>query len=71
MAPSPRRTSTALTSQQDEVLYSVRPDPLDASARWLSDLSATWDRRLNALKQAAEAPNRVTTGSRSTEGADG
>jgi len=54
-----------------EVLYSVRPDPLDASARWLSDLSATWDRRLNALKRAAEAPNRVTTGSRSTEGADG
>jgi len=38
-----------------EVLYSVRPDPLDASARWLADLSATWDRRLNALKRAAEA----------------
>jgi DNA-binding transcriptional ArsR family regulator len=40
-----------------EVLYSVRPDLLDASARWLADLSATWDRRLNALKRAAEAPD--------------
>jgi len=38
-----------------EVLYSVRPDPLDASARWLADLSAAWDRRLDALKRAAEA----------------
>jgi DNA-binding transcriptional ArsR family regulator len=37
-----------------EVLYSARPDPLDASARWLADLSAAWDRRLNALKRAAE-----------------
>ncbi len=38
-----------------EVLYAARRDPLDASARWLADLSATWDRRLNALKHAAEA----------------
>ena len=38
-----------------EVLYSVRPNPLDASARWLADLSAAWDRRLNAFKRAAEA----------------
>ncbi|MBA2694274.1 MAG: winged helix-turn-helix transcriptional regulator [Actinobacteria bacterium] len=38
-----------------EVLYAARRDPLDASARWLADLSATWDRRLNALKRAAEA----------------
>jgi len=37
-----------------EVLYSARPDPLDASARWLADLSAAWDRRLDALKQAAD-----------------
>src|SRR6266536_2726368 len=42
-----------------EVLYAVRPDPLDASARWLAELSATWDRRLNALKRAAEAPDRT------------
>lgn len=37
-----------------EVLYSVRTGPLDASARWLAELSAAWDRRLNALKRAAE-----------------
>ena len=37
-----------------EVLYSVHRGPLDASARWLADLAATWDRRLNALKRAAE-----------------
>jgi DNA-binding transcriptional ArsR family regulator len=37
-----------------EVLYSARPDPLDASARWLAGLSATWDSRLRALKRAAE-----------------
>ena len=37
-----------------EVLYTAQRQPLDASARWLADLSATWDRRLNALKQAAE-----------------
>jgi len=39
-----------------EVRYAVRRAPLDASARWLSDLAATWDRRLLALKQAAESP---------------
>lgn len=38
-----------------EVLYRVRRDPLDHSARWLADLSAAWDRRLDALKRAAEA----------------
>ena len=37
-----------------EVLYQVRPQPLDASARWLAELAATWDRRLNAIKRAAE-----------------
>lgn len=39
-----------------EVRYEVRPEPLDASARWLADLAATWDRRLSALKRAAETP---------------
>lgn len=37
-----------------EVLYSARPDPLDASARWLASLSAGWDARLGAVKRAAE-----------------
>ncbi len=38
-----------------EVLYTARTEPLDASARWLADLSSSWDRRLHALKRAAEA----------------
>jgi DNA-binding transcriptional ArsR family regulator len=46
-----------------EVLYRVRPEPLDASARWLSDLANAWDRRLAALKRVAEstddAPKRT------------
>lgn len=38
-----------------EVRYQVQPARLDASARWLADLAATWDRRLNALKRLAES----------------
>ena len=42
-----------------EVLYSARPEALDASARWLADKAAAWDRRLDALRRAAEAaPDR-------------
>ncbi|TDC67627.1 ArsR/SmtB family transcription factor [Streptomyces hainanensis] len=37
-----------------EVLYRVRPAPLDASARWLDALSASWHRRLAAPNQAPE-----------------
>jgi DNA-binding transcriptional ArsR family regulator len=39
-----------------EVRYEVRSDPLDVAARWLTDLSATWDRRLSTLKGDAEDP---------------
>jgi DNA-binding transcriptional ArsR family regulator len=45
-----------------EVLYRVRPQRLDASARWLADLAAAWDRRLTALKRAAEAPQATGGG---------
>lgn len=38
-----------------EVRYRVQPTMLDASARWLADLAATWDRRLTMLKRLAEA----------------
>jgi DNA-binding transcriptional ArsR family regulator len=38
-----------------EVLYSVRSDELDRSARWLRELSAEWDARLATIKTAAEA----------------
>lgn len=39
-----------------EVRYQARPARLAASARWLTELAARWDRRLDALKRAAEAP---------------
>jgi DNA-binding transcriptional ArsR family regulator len=38
-----------------EVRYSVRPAGLDATTRWMSSLAADWDRRLAAIKRAAEA----------------
>ncbi|GLY66347.1 ArsR/SmtB family transcription factor [Amycolatopsis taiwanensis] len=38
-----------------EVLYRVRPEPLDTSAQWLAERAAAWDRRLNAIKRAADA----------------
>lgn len=37
-----------------EVLYQVETDSLEASALWMADLAATWDRRLTALKRVAE-----------------
>lgn len=41
-----------------EVKYSVRPEALDATARWMSSLAADWDRRLAKIKLAAEAAER-------------
>ena len=41
-----------------EKLFHVETDSLEASARWMADLAATWDRRLQALKRNAEGlPN--------------
>lgn len=37
-----------------EVRYTVRPDALDATARWMSALASEWDRRLAAIKRIAE-----------------
>jgi len=37
-----------------EVLFSVRPEPLDAAARWMASVAAEWDARLAALKRLAE-----------------
>lgn len=44
-----------------EVLYQVRPEPIGVSARWLADRAAAWDRRLAAIKRAAEAPTNHAT----------
>jgi DNA-binding transcriptional ArsR family regulator len=41
-----------------EVRYSVRPEALDATARWMAALAAEWDRRLAKIKRAAEAAER-------------
>jgi DNA-binding transcriptional ArsR family regulator len=38
-----------------EVLYEVRPRELERSARWLDDVAAGWERRLAAIKDAAES----------------
>jgi DNA-binding transcriptional ArsR family regulator len=37
-----------------EVRYTVRPERLDATARWLAGLAAEWDTRLAAIKRLAE-----------------
>ena len=37
-----------------EVRYVVRPERLEATARWLSALAAEWDARLLAIKRIAE-----------------
>ena len=37
-----------------EVRYAVRPDPLEATGRWMLDVARQWDARLAALKRLAE-----------------
>jgi DNA-binding transcriptional ArsR family regulator len=41
-----------------EILFELRPEPLSEAARWLRERAATWDRRLAALKRAAERESR-------------
>jgi DNA-binding transcriptional ArsR family regulator len=41
-----------------EVRYLLQPAGLDATTRWMSSLAADWDRRLTAIKRAAEAAER-------------
>ena len=41
-----------------EVRYSVRPEALSATARWMDAVAAEWDRRLANLKRIAEAVER-------------
>jgi DNA-binding transcriptional ArsR family regulator len=37
-----------------EVRYTVRSQPLDATARWMAALADSWDRRLATIKRIAE-----------------
>ncbi|MHC1559055.1 ArsR/SmtB family transcription factor [Actinomycetospora sp. C-140] len=45
-----------------EVRYTVRPDSLDATARWMTALAADWDRRLARIRRFAEAAEISETG---------
>ncbi|HEX5967283.1 MAG TPA: metalloregulator ArsR/SmtB family transcription factor [Intrasporangium sp.] len=47
-----------------EVLYTVRPDPLQEAAQWLDRAAVAWDRRLAALKAAAEGREGDQTATR-------
>ena len=41
--------------QGREVRYAVRPERLDAAARWMSARAAAWDARLERIKHLAES----------------
>ena len=40
--------------QGREVLFTVRPERLEATARWMARIASQWDARLAALKRLAE-----------------
>lgn len=44
--------------QGREMLYAVQPESLDATAHWISDLAAEWDRRLTRIKLMAESVHK-------------
>jgi DNA-binding transcriptional ArsR family regulator len=41
--------------QGREMRYSVRPERLDATARWMSEIASEWDARLARIKRLAES----------------
>ncbi|MFF2325579.1 MULTISPECIES: ArsR/SmtB family transcription factor [unclassified Streptomyces] len=47
-----------------EVRYAVRPAALDTTARWMTSLTAYWDRRLANIKRVAEAAERDSSSTR-------
>ncbi|WP_433323576.1 ArsR/SmtB family transcription factor [Spirillospora sp. CA-294931] len=38
-----------------EIRFAVRPERLDATARWMSGIAADWEARLTAIKRIAES----------------
>jgi DNA-binding transcriptional ArsR family regulator len=43
-----------------EMRYSVRPERLDTTARWMANVAADWDTRLERIKRLAEsAPEEI------------
>lgn len=51
-----------------EVLFSVRPEPLLATASWMTHLAETWDERLRLLKRKAEAAESAEAAGRAGNG---
>jgi DNA-binding transcriptional ArsR family regulator len=41
--------------QGREMRYTVRPERLDTTARWMAKVAADWDTRLEKIKQLAES----------------
>ncbi|MEV0461262.1 ArsR/SmtB family transcription factor [Catellatospora methionotrophica] len=50
-----------------EVRYAVRPEALNATARWMAALASDWDRRLATIKRIAEAAERDEAVQRTTD----
>jgi DNA-binding transcriptional ArsR family regulator len=52
--------SDLVTRRRDgrEVVFTVRPERLAATASWMTSVAAGWQERLQLLKQAAEAGDR-------------
>jgi DNA-binding transcriptional ArsR family regulator len=43
------------TREGREMRYAVQPEPLDATAAWMTQVAARWDARLTAIKRLTEA----------------
>jgi DNA-binding transcriptional ArsR family regulator len=41
-----------------EVLFSIQPERLIATASWMTTLASTWEERMQMLKRMAEDPTR-------------
>lgn len=56
--------SDLVTRRRDgrEVVFTVRPERLVATASWMTSVAASWQERLQLLKQAAEAADRPGAG---------
>jgi DNA-binding transcriptional ArsR family regulator len=44
--------------------YTVHPEPLTATARWMTQVAAQWDSRLAAIKALAEASEHAAPANR-------
>jgi DNA-binding transcriptional ArsR family regulator len=54
--------SDLVTRRRDgrEVVFTVHPERLVATASWMTSVAASWQQRLRLLKQVAEAGSRPT-----------